>query len=754
MNKRDFYKELMSEYMFDKEKICANAKKGKLTGRKSLPIYIGMTAAVAAAVVIVGTVLFTTFDKRNSIEPVPSDTTFAALANLTDEQRLERILTEIQKNKDSEERLDVFVTFSEPLSPKAAQELLTQFSEGSVPVKMVCTADGGTAVGTNAVGAVFKNNSEDITAAVISCAGYRLAAINANSLVIAAEVVSEKDNLNDLKPLGTDVKAPDISTSIGETSKPEPTVPDNHDKNNSNSSTHEPPSIDDPVGGEPSGDPPVGGDPTSGSVPNTSSDPNISDPPDVPEPGIDDPNNTSDPSTPSTGNEEPPAVEPPDVIIPGLPDGVKLPYDIEAPSFITDDLGAQKAYFLSDNVFYVKSENAVALYKWDGKRETLAARQTISDAKVAWVSENGLRMMVSGVEDGVRKKLYIIDAKNCTINDMQVGEMVGEGSIAEAAYNESLDLFALNVVDADSRYIYTAKLSGYHPVDPEIIAFGSPSLSLLAAYDGAVYYSEISGMTTGIFKYKNYENLEVTTLDGLYVSSLNSAFTHSLVVGIGGSYIFDPATENMLHITAEKVSFGASAHSFSDGKSYFTVSSGAIVPESGISAIAKIDFTRSFSSEWSAAVSNGSVRIIPSVYSDRVMNSGIVFTKPEEKASAEQRAAVNTAIGVLNAIADGSCKESGIDTREKLISVIDMCFSRSEAQYIKARCEIPESGELSYTDGGFSVINISDTVLVMDGELNGTLYIKAGTFDNKIGYRTVSIILTTEDGKLLMNAAV
>lgn len=734
MNKRDFYKELMSEYMFDKEKICANAKKGKFAGRRPLPIYIGMTAAVAAAVVIVGTVAFTSLGQNGGV--VISGN--ATLAALSDKERLDRVIAEIEKNQNSEERIDVLISFRTRLSPKAAQNLLSQFSEGSVPVKMLYMADGSRAMGTNEVGAIFKNNSGEIMAAVISCPGYRLAEINDNELVVAAEPVSENDNLADINPLGTDVKTPDTNTSTVEPNKPNP--PDNHGNGNNNNSTHEPPDIDDP-----SGDLPGGDDPNPGVTPG---DPNTS----GSSTGTDDP---VQPGDPGTSTEDPPAPpEPPAVTVSGIPDGVTLPYEPEKPSFITDDLGAQKAYFLSESVFYVKSDNAVALYKWDGEREKLAARQTIADAKVAWVSENGLRMMVSGVENGVRKKLYIIDAKNCTINDMQIGDMVGEGSIAEAAYNESLNVFALNVFDSNSRYIYTAKLSGYQPQDPQIIAFGSSSLSLLAAYDDAVYYSETVGSATAVCKYENGNNFDVKTLDGIYVSTLNSAFTHSLVIGSSGLNIFDPATESLIPITGDKASFGASAHSFSDGKSYYTVSAGAIVPESGITAISKIDFTRSFSAKWAAAVSNGSVRIIPSVYTARVKENGITFVQPEEKATAEQRAAVNSAVGVINALAGGSCEECGIDTRDKLISVIDACFSKNEAQYIKARCEVSESGEMSYTNGGFAAVSISDTVLVMDGALNGTLYIKAGTFDGKTAYRTVPITLITEDGKLLMDAAV
>lgn len=743
MNKRDFYKELMSEYMFDKDKICANAKKGKLAGRSPLPIYIGMTAAVAAAVVIVGSVVFTSFG-RNNVQIAPEQ----SLARLTANQRLERAIAEMQRNQDSAERIDVYITFRTALSPKAAHSLLSKYSDSTVPVKMLYMADGSKAMGTNEVGSVFQSNNGEILAAVINCAGCKVAQINSDELVLLAETVSENDNIADITPVSPEVDPPEIKPPVVE--PPVPEDPNSGSDSNNSSDTHEPPDIDDPPVDVPGDDPGVG---TSGTGEDPSSGSSSSDPDASGSSGT----STSEPSTsgePATSGDTPVTPDPPPANVPGIPEGVKLPYNTESATFITDDLGAQKAYFLSENVFYVKSENAVSLYKWDGKRETLAVSQPITDAKVAWVSENGLRMMVSGTENGVRKKLFIIDAKNCTINDMHIENMVGEGFIAEAAYNESMDIFALNVFDVDYRYIYTAKLSGYQPSNEQIIAYGSENLSLLGTYNGVVYYSDVVGSSTAIYKCENGENLEVKPLDGVYVSTLNSAFTHALVVGSNGLYIFDPATESLISANVDKATFGASAHSFSDGKSYFTVSAGAIVPESGISAISKIDFTRSFSTKWAALVSNGSVRIVPSVYTERVKIDGIVFAQPVENASAEQRAVINSAIGVINALANGSCKECGMDTSEKLQSVIDACFSANEAKYVKALCEVSQSGELKYSGGGLSVVNVSDTVLVMDGDLNGTLYIKAGTFDGKTAYRTVPITLITENGRLLMDSVV
>ncbi len=744
MNKRDFYKELMSEYMFDKDKICANAKKGKLAGRSPLPIYIGMTAAVAAAVVIVGSVVFTSFGRNGGVQISPDK----PLAALSEKERLDRAIAEIQRTQDSTEHIDVYITFRTALSPKAAHSLLSKYSDGTVPVKMLYMADGSKAMGTNEVGSVFQSNNGEILAAVINCAGYKVAQINSDELVLLAEPMSENDNIADINPVSPEVDPPEIKPPVIE--PPVPEDPDSGSDNSSSGNTHEPPDIDDPPIDVPGVDPGVG---TSGTGEDPNSGSNSSDPDVSGGSGT----STSGPSIsgdPATSGDTPVTPDPPPANVPGIPEGVKLPYTVESASFITDDLGAQKAYFLSENVFYVKSENAVSLYKWDGKKETLAVSQPITDAKVAWVSENGLRMMVSGTENGIRKKMFIIDAKNCTINDMHVENMVGEGSIAEAAYNESMDIFALNVFDVDYRYIYTAKLSGYHPSNEQIIAYGSENLSLLGAYNGVVYYSDTAKSSTAIYKCEKGENFEVKLLDSVYVSTLNSAFTHALVVGSNGLYIFDPASESLIPADVDKATFGASAHSFSDGKSYFTVSAGAIVPEGGISAIAKIDFTRSFSTKWAALVSNGSVRIVPSAYTERVKTDGITFAQPVENASAEQRAVVNSAVGVINALANGSCKECGLDTSEKLQSVIDAFFSSNEAKYVKALCEVSQSGELKYSNGGLCVVNVSDTVLVMDGDLNGTLYIKAGTFDGKTAYRTVPITLITENGRLLMDSVV
>ena len=67
MNKNEFYKQLMSEYSFDADKIRENAKRGKNARQKLQPMYIGMTAAAAALVVTVGTLAAVNLTKDNGV---------------------------------------------------------------------------------------------------------------------------------------------------------------------------------------------------------------------------------------------------------------------------------------------------------------------------------------------------------------------------------------------------------------------------------------------------------------------------------------------------------------------------------------------------------------------------------------------------------------------------------------------------------------------------------------------------------------
>ncbi len=740
MNKRDFYKELMSEYMFDKNKILANAKKGKMAGRKPLPLYIGMTAAAAAIITVSGVSIAMHMQGDQGVVLNPN----GSIMELTPEERIKIALEQLQQNKNSTEMHDVLVSFSGPLAPPQAHGVLA--SQSDVKVRMLIMEDDSRINTEDGIRDVFNGGTKKISGAVINCAGYQMTQITSSEFVVSAEILSKEDlaDMMAIKPVNTptDPVKPDSS------SKPNSDLPG---VGGDTSNAHVVGVDDEP--------PPENGDVTSGGETSVPEDPDAPvNPDDTKNP--EDPDNSdvsvqpTDPVTPPEAPNDPVDPGQPTVNAPTLPEGVVLPNSAaEKPSYITDDIGADRAYFLTEDVFFVRTANALRLYKWDGQAEKLVAEQNAADVKFCWVSENGGRLMVTSVENGVRNKMYIVDATNCTINDMKVENIVNDGKISSAAYNETLDVLALCVNYEGSNDIYVANLSGYQAANETLVASGLSELAApMAASNGAVFFSNLTSSAnntvTTIYKYSEGAVTEAAKLDGAYVAATNSAFSHAFVLGVDDSYVFDPAAVKMIPVQSDKtMSFGVSSNSLACNGGYFTVSGGQLVADESVSTISKIDYMRSFSTKYAAAVSNGSVRIIPSPYTEKVMADGVVFAQPTENASPEARAAVNSVIGVINALADGKIDKCGIDTAEKLAQTIDACFTDKAAEELKAKCGIT-SDSLNYNAGLLSAINTADTVLVMQDNENGTLFVKAGAFHNRVGYYSITVKLAVEDGVL------
>ena len=94
MNKNEFYKQLMSEYSFDADKIRENAKRGKNARQKLQPMYIGMTAAAAALVVTVGTLAAVNLTKDNGVSLTDS-----GLATLSANDRVIHAIEQLEKER-------------------------------------------------------------------------------------------------------------------------------------------------------------------------------------------------------------------------------------------------------------------------------------------------------------------------------------------------------------------------------------------------------------------------------------------------------------------------------------------------------------------------------------------------------------------------------------------------------------------------------------------------------------------------------
>ncbi len=734
VNKRDFYKELMSEYQFDKDKILANAKKGKFAGRSPMPIYIGITAVAAAAVVGVGTFMFTSLGGNKGVDLLTGST----LAALSNKERIERAIEDIRKNENSGELRDVMVTFREPLSPVEVQSVLTANAQGSVPVKMLYFSDESRAVGSEAVGKVFDKNEGKITGAVINCAGYLMEQLQKNSQVFAVEIMTAEDDLNVVAPIK--LSDPEIgelpSVDIGGDVPEVPVTPSEPEPAESTDVSE-------------SADVSESSDSTDSSDVSDGSD-------------ISDSSDSSDVESGDSSGEHSDTSEEPVIVVDEMPENVTLPENIGGMHFLTGEIYATDAFFVNDRNFFVLTENSAAIYEFDGYTEYLVSSINCEAPRIDWVAEDGSGMLVSTAVNGRRSKLFYVDTENGVFTEVDIDGIVMAGAVTDVIYNKNSGVLVLNIDEDGDYYACSAMLDG---ADIEYLTIcyyseGVPT-TVLAVNGNYAYICVERENHTDIVKVpvRNLENeFVIFSEDSSCAVSPNLAGTYASIVLNSGSYIFDTATETLLTVPSSGVvNFGASVNGFACGGGYYTINDGQISAASGLDIVGKIDWRNSLSSKYQANVAGDRIRITESAYSSQNKQMNLMFNAPYENATSEMRETVNRGIGLQNALATKKISSCGIGDAETLGKVVKSIYAQSAADLLKSRCQI--SGvELSYASGGLGTINVSDTVFTVTANngknANGVLYIKVGTFDGKIGYRTVNVSLVNTGVQWKLNGII
>ena len=762
MNRNEFYKELMSEYSFDSEKIKSNARKGRFARQKAIPLYVGITAAAAVCTVVVGTAVAVFIGGHDGVSLVTSD----GRAWLPADERLSKALEDIKRNENSTERFEVLVSFTGAYSPAQAREILTSYSE-SVLVKQVYFDDGTKASGEDAVRAAF-SGTKSITGAVINCEGALMKTLESDLRVLTVEEITDADvavitPINNVQTSeSADVPAPDDITPIPDytpatdfgvtdASPNDGTVEDSEESTDGSDGTVEETAdtteqaVTDESGE--SFDEPETSEPVETE---TSTEPSVTEPTIIdnePEPEI-------------IPEPEPEVIPEPD----RLPEGIKLPENPAGFSYDTY-ISADSAFFLTDNVFFVKADDEIALYSFENGTESLIASESCKDAKVCWVSEQGGRLMVSALgEEGRRSRLLIADAETGEITDLHAEDAVMDGTLTGVGYNESADILVMNIKEQGVYYVCTARLNG--GAQPEYIStcFESKAKVVpLAAQGSSVYLAVTDGSLTQIYRCGiSGGSALIKVYDNSPVISRNLAFTHAVfappALSLTGSIeIFDPAGEIFIStgISDENVTFGASAHSFFAGGSCYTVSGGTIATTESVAQMAKIEYRKSGSSRYAASVSGSRVRISESIYASK---SDMVFGERADVATAELRSAADTAIALMNALALGQCSDSGIHSQDMLLSAINACFTQSAAADLKRLCDISDYGALRYNGTKLSAYRVTDTVLVIDSNdgaaASGKLYVKAGSYCGKSGWRIFEVSFAKENGSWKMNCVI
>ncbi len=749
MNKNEFYKQLMSEYTFDAEKIRENAKRGKKSRQKLQPMYIGMSAAVAVCVVTVGTIAAVNLSRDGGVS-----LSGTGLTQLSASDRLSNALAQLEKERGSSESKDYLVTFSVPMTSAQTQAVLTQ--SGDINVKQLYFSDGTKASGSKEIENIFNGGSYEITGAAVYCSGSFAAQLQNDPAVFLIEIMEESDFQNAVPLNPDDVKTVEVTLPEDNATEPavippapvvppvgEPTEePGTEDLDGTSEFTGEPNGIDGTVEPVPTQESPTdeGNDLPTGEV--------IVPP-------------TEEITLPTEEADAPTAEVQPN--IPQQPDPV-IPQDITLPSTPATDIyssyiDAESAFFISNDVFFVRGNDGISLYIYENGTENEIGSAEIENAKIVWVSENGRRLLISGTSElGSRNRLLLVTADSESIIDLSAEDIVMNGSLTGVGYNADSKLLALCFKEEGMYYISTARLNSDNTLEYINTPVESTNKLALAACSGeTVYYIETASGVSALYA------ADASTGNARLVHSFSSApkltrnlaFTHAVFAPdensvIGFTEIFDPRTETFIPVVNDdSVTFGASRHSFINGESCYSVSNGEIVPDGAVSSLAAIEYRRSGSELWYAYVSGGTVRITESTYTALNKNSLLTFSEISENASSQLKDTLKGAVGVNNAIALNKCGESGIDDGQTLINCISAYYSKNASQKIVTRCGISPYS-LKYEAVGMKPVSYSKSVLSItnqtENSASGMLYIEAGSFGGRTAYRSVSVSFVKENG--------
>ena len=190
MNTNEFYKELMSEYSFDHEKI-KKAAMGKSVSRKTSRLkaaWISAASAAAAIAITFGSVALLNTGSPVSVTPTTS---------ISAEERFKMAMEAYNKADENTEDVFLYVTFRENETPEDMQKILAKAdNKGNIRVTEVYLADGTAVSGSSNIASLFDTNEKNITAVKVYCPGNflkRLTALDGVYLVETEDTFKEND---------------------------------------------------------------------------------------------------------------------------------------------------------------------------------------------------------------------------------------------------------------------------------------------------------------------------------------------------------------------------------------------------------------------------------------------------------------------------------------------------------------------------------------------------------------------------------
>jgi len=520
LNKNDFYKELMTSYALDPEKIRMNALKQakKPMWQKVASTYWKPAMGVAAAAAVtVGAVAFTN-------RPSAPDVIVAPEAAMSASQRL----MEADKNyyNIAEEDViftDMYVTFMEPVS---YNEILM----------MISAVDDSGNIAVNALyleGEVVKRDDVPVFAAEHADEDVAVAAklslpmsyyrdVQDLSLVYLAELGSAELNDETFVPLTVEDDDPlendHLSIIPSVTTTPVVTTTPFSFEEVIETTTEEAPVIGDSAN-------------DSTVIP---------------------------PVTSTEDNEAEITVDTTEIIVTTTPE--TTPEETTTTTYYRGDVGlmteiyelntpnALNTYIVGDNVVVLSKEQAY-IYTIGGITGQYGNAIDLINPKLAHKDEN--RIILTGCSaDGIRNTIVSINTQNDTYLVYDASQNIGNSEIASVSYCEEADKFYLKAVSQTSSLVYELHVLSDSQLSFRPLVEVEAPISIAGSSGDVLYFATNSGTEkTTLYSFNCLDGtlLEYTSFDGDVRIRRSVDFrSFAIFLADGTSYIFDAETGRLV----------------------------------------------------------------------------------------------------------------------------------------------------------------------------------------------------------------
>lgn len=565
MNKNDFYKELMTSYALDPEKIRMNAiKQAKKPAwqRVASTYWKPAMGIAAAAAVTVGAVAFTN-------RPSVPDVIVAPEAALSASQRLIEAERSYYNPGDEALYANVYVTFMEPVS---YTEILMAISavddSGDIELCSIYLENDVIAGDDIDVFAAEHADEESAVAAKLSLPAGYYRDVQDLSIVYLAELGSAEINDDTFVPIEVDDDDPleNDHLSIAPPTTSAPVV------------TTTPFSFEE--------------------IPETTIK-------DVPVIGESDNNSTVIP--PVTTTEEEVVEEIPEETTEATttaapettPEETTTTYYRGDVGLLTEiyELNVQNAlntYIAGDNVVVLSKEQAY-IYTIGGFGSQYGNAVDVMNPKLAYKSSD--RIILTGCSaDGRRNVIISVNAENDTYMVYDAGNNIGANEIASISYCEQADKFYLKAVSQTSSLVYELHVLSDSELSFRPLVEVQAPISVAGSSGDVLYFTTTAGTDrTTLYSFNCLDGTLLEYADFIGVAKIKRSAdfrSFAILLSDGSSFIFDVETVKLISAQADDT-----VQIVSDGGETFFTANGTVYKLNVAGEICQADRTVDFERE-------------------------------------------------------------------------------------------------------------------------------------------------------------